>query len=148
MFYPIKLLADWFTTNILSLSSETLAGEVVSYFIFDVIILAALLGVITPFCSCSAVPLFLGFIEAGVPLSVTLSFLVASPMVNEVALILLLGIFGWKIALLYITSGLIIAVVSGLVIGRMNVEHLLVDFNDQSNKQNNNIQPKMKFSDR
>jgi hypothetical protein len=91
-------------------------------------ILASLLGIITPFCSCSAVPLFLGFVEAGVPLSVTFSFLIASPMINEVALVLLFGLFGWKISLLYILSGLIIAIVSGLIIGRMKVEHLVADF--------------------
>ncbi len=91
-------------------------------------ILASLLGIVTPFCSCSAVPLFLGFVEAGVPLGVTFSFLVASPMINEVALVLLIGLFGWKIALLYIISGLLIAIISGLVIGRMKVEHLVADF--------------------
>ena len=73
-------------------------------------VLASLLGIITPFCSCSAVPLFLGFVEAGVPLGVTFSFLVASPMINEVALVLLFGLFGWKIAFIYIVSGLIIAI--------------------------------------
>ncbi|MHB8903555.1 MAG: permease, partial [Patescibacteria group bacterium] len=90
--------------------------------------LAALLGIITPFCSCSAVPLFLGFVEAGVPLGVTFSFLIASPMINEIALVLLFGLFGWKIALLYILSGLLIAIISGLIIGRMKVEHLVADF--------------------
>lgn len=91
-------------------------------------ILASLLGIITPFCSCSAVPLFLGFVEAGVPLGVTFSFLVASPMINEVALVLLIGLFGWRIALLYIVSGLLIAIISGLVIGRLRVERLVADF--------------------
>jgi len=91
-------------------------------------ILAALFGIITPFCSCSAVPLFLGFVEAGVPLGVTFSFLVASPMINEVALVLLLGMFGWKIALIYIISGLIIAVLSGIIIGKLKVENLVEDF--------------------
>ncbi|MEI7498342.1 MAG: permease [Candidatus Falkowbacteria bacterium] len=91
-------------------------------------ILAALFGIITPFCSCSAVPLFLGFVEAGVPLAVTFSFLVSSPMINEVALVLLLGMFGWKIALLYVFSGLVIAIFSGIAIGALNVEHLLADF--------------------
>lgn len=90
-------------------------------------ILASLLGIITPFCTCSAIPLFLGFIEAGVPIGVTFSFLIASPMINEVALVLLLGMFGWKIALLYIGSGLLIAVVSGMIIGKLNVEHLIED---------------------
>lgn len=82
--------------------------------------MAASLGIVTPFCSCSAVPLFIGFLTAGVPLGVTFSFLVSAPMVNEVALALLLGMFGWKIALLYLVLGLVVAFVAGLVIGRMN----------------------------
>ena len=102
-------------------------------------ILASLLGVITPFCSCSAIPLFLGFVEAGVPLGVTFSFLIASPMINEVALVLLFGLFGWKIFLLYIFSGLIIAIISGLLIGRMKVEYLVADFVWQNKSKNNNI---------
>ena len=91
-------------------------------------LLASLLGIITPFCSCSAIPLFLGFVQAGVPLGTTFSFLVASPMINEVALVLLLGLFGWKIALIYITSGLIISILSGLIIGKMKVENLVEPF--------------------
>jgi uncharacterized membrane protein YraQ (UPF0718 family) len=91
-------------------------------------ILAALLGIITPFCTCSAIPLFLGFVEAGVPLGVTFSFLVASPMINEVALIMLLGMFGWKIALIYIGSGLLIAIFSGIIIGKLKVENLVEEF--------------------
>jgi hypothetical protein len=109
-------------------------------------ILAALFGIITPFCSCSAVPLFLGFIEAGVPLGVTFSFLVSSPMINEVALILLLGMFGWKIALLYIVSGLVIAIISGIIIGKLPVENLLADFSDQN--KNNTLQSQMNWSQR
>jgi uncharacterized protein len=85
-------------------------------------VLAALLGVVTPFCSCSAVPLFIGFVEAGIPLGVTFSFLVSAPMVNEVALVLLFGLFGWRIATLYLVTGLAIAVVSGLVLGRLGLE--------------------------
>jgi uncharacterized protein len=88
-------------------------------------ILASLLGIITPFCSCSAVPLFLGFVQAGVPLGTTFSFLVASPMINEVALVMLLGMFGWKIALLYVVSGLAIAIFSGIMIEKMNLKNLL-----------------------
>jgi hypothetical protein len=88
-------------------------------------VLASLLGIITPFCTCSAIPLFLGFIEAGVPLGITFSFLVASPMINEVALVMLLGLFGWKVSLIYITSGLIIAILSGIIIGKLKVEHLV-----------------------
>jgi uncharacterized protein len=91
-------------------------------------ILAALIGVITPFCSCSAIPLFLGFVEAGIPLGVTFTFLVASPMINEVALILLFSMFGWKIALLYLVSGVILSIVAGVIIGRMHIEHLIEDF--------------------
>ncbi|MFA6424264.1 MAG: permease [Candidatus Magasanikbacteria bacterium] len=166
MFYPIKLFADWFVASILGLSNNTLPGEAVNFFIYDVVkifillaviiffvsilrsylprekvrlilsqkhkfvgnILAGLLGIITPFCSCSAVPLFLGFVEAGVPLGVTFSFLIASPMINEVALVLLLGSFGWKIALAYVVSGLFISTISGLVIGKLPVEKLLADF--------------------
>lgn len=91
-------------------------------------ILAALLGIVTPFCSCSAIPLFLGFVEAGVPLGVTFSFLVASPMINEVALVMLWGLFGWKIALIYIGSGLVIAVFSGIIIGKLKIEGLIQKF--------------------
>jgi hypothetical protein len=87
--------------------------------------MAASLGIVTPFCSCSAVPLFIGFLTAGVPLGVTFSFLVSAPMVNEVALALLLGMFGWKIALLYLVLGLTVAFVAGLVIGRMNPVQLV-----------------------
>ncbi len=83
---------------------------------------ASLLGVVTPFCSCSAVPLFIGFIEAGVPLGVTLSFLISAPMVNEVALVLLLGLFGWETAALYLGTGLAIAMTAGWVIGRLRLE--------------------------
>lgn len=97
-------------------------------------VLASLLGIITPFCTCSAIPLFLGFLEAGVPLGTTFSFLVASPMINEVALVLLFGMFGWKIALLYISSGLVIAILSGIVIGKLKVENLVEEFVSKSNK--------------
>jgi hypothetical protein len=88
-------------------------------------VLAAMLGVVTPFCSCSAVPLFLGFVEVGIPLGVTLSFLVAAPMVNEIALVLLLGLFGWKVAALYLVTGLVIAIASGFVLGRLKLERFV-----------------------
>ena len=91
-------------------------------------VMAALLGVVTPFCSCSAVPLFIGFVESGVPLGVTFSFLVSSPMVNEVALVLLWGLFGWKIALIYIGTGLVVAIISGIVIGRLRMEKHVQDY--------------------
>ena len=82
-------------------------------------IMAASLGIITPFCSCSAVPLFIGFVESGIPLGVTFSFLISAPVVNEIALAMLFGLFGWKIAGLYLVSGLAIAIVAGVVIGRL-----------------------------
>ncbi|MCK6425279.1 MAG: permease [Burkholderiaceae bacterium] len=85
-------------------------------------VMAAGLGVVTPFCSCSAVPLFIGFVQAGVPLGVTFSFLISAPMVNEVALALLFGLFGWKIAALYLGLGLSVAIVAGWVIGRLKME--------------------------
>jgi uncharacterized protein len=91
-------------------------------------VLAALLGVVTPFCSCSAVPLFMGFLTAGVPLGVTFSFLVSAPMVNEVALVLLFGLFGWKVAGLYMATGLFIALVTGFVISRLHMEKHLEDW--------------------
>jgi len=91
-------------------------------------ILASLLGVVTPFCSCSAVPLFIGFVTAGVPLGVTLSFLISAPMVNEIALVLLFGLFGWKIALLYLGTGLAIAFAAGWLIGRLRMEKYVEDW--------------------
>ncbi len=91
-------------------------------------VLAATLGIVTPFCSCSAVPLFIGFVESGIPLGVTFSFLIAAPVINEVALILLFGMFGWKVAALYVTSGLTIAIVTGLVIGRLRLERYVEEF--------------------
>lgn len=91
-------------------------------------VLAALLGIVTPFCSCSAVPLFIGFVEAGIPLGVTFSYLIAAPMVNEVALGLLYGLFGLKIALIYIISGEIIAIVGGFILGKMDLEKYVEDY--------------------
>lgn len=91
-------------------------------------IVAALLGIVTPFCSCSAVPLFIGFVEAGVPLGVTFSFLISSPMVNEVAVVLLWGLFGWKIAAIYMSAGLFVAIVAGSVIGRLKLEKWVEDY--------------------
>ncbi len=91
-------------------------------------VLAALLGIVTPFCTCSAIPLFLGFVEAGVPLGVTFSFLIAAPMINEVALVLLAGLFGWKVALIYIGTGLLIAIFSGWIIGKLKLEKYVADW--------------------
>lgn len=91
-------------------------------------ILAACLGVVTPFCSCSACPLFIGFVETGVPLGVTFSFLIAAPMINEVALVLLYGMFGWRVAGLYLATGLIIAIFAGMVIGKLKMERFIEDW--------------------
>jgi uncharacterized membrane protein YraQ (UPF0718 family) len=85
-------------------------------------ILASLLGIVTPFCSCSAVPLFIGFVEAGIPLGVTFSFLIAAPMINEVAVVLLFGLFGWRVALLYVGMGLMVAITAGYVMGKLKLE--------------------------
>src|ERR1035437_8133472 len=85
-------------------------------------VLAGMLGIVTPFCSCSAVPLFIGFVTTGVPLGVTLSFLISAPMVNEIALVLLYGLFGWKVAAIYLSTGLVIAILAGWGIGRMGLE--------------------------
>ena len=91
-------------------------------------VLASLLGIVTPFCSCSAIPLFLGFVEAGIPLGVTFSFLIAAPLINEVALVLLVGLFGWKVALIYVSTGLLIAVFSGWLIGKLKLERYVADW--------------------
>ncbi len=91
-------------------------------------VLAASLGIVTPFCSCSAVPLFIGFLSAGIPLGVTFSFLISAPMINEVALVLLFGMFGWKVAGLYLGLGLLVAIVAGLVIGKLKMERYLEDW--------------------
>ena len=186
IFYPIQLLADWLTYNVLGITSKTLLAGAVNFFIFDTIkilillsviifivsiirsylpaekirailshknkyvgnILASLLGIITPFCSCSAIPLFLGFIQAGVPLGTTFSFLVASPMINEVALVLLMGMFGWKIALMYIVSGLIIDIFSGIIIDKMKVESLVEPFVYQNTVNGNVDLPNMTNKER
>ncbi|HEY3297299.1 MAG TPA: permease, partial [Armatimonadota bacterium] len=91
-------------------------------------ILAACLGIVTPFCSCSACPLFIGFVETGVPLGVTFSFLIAAPMINEVALVLLYGMFGWRVAGLYLVTGLVIAIFAGMIIGRLKMERYIEDW--------------------
>ena len=91
-------------------------------------LLAASLGGVTPFCSCSAVPLFIGFVESGIPLGVTFSFLIAAPLINEVALVMLFGLFGWEVAGLYMLSGITIAIAAGIIIGRMKLENQVEDF--------------------
>ncbi len=107
---------------------------------------AAGLGVVTPFCSCSAVPVFIGFVAAGVPLGVTLSFLIASPMVNEVAIVLLFGLFGWEITALYIAVGLFIAVIAGMVLGRLNLERWVEPFVFETKLRGKQIDPSIGLS--
>lgn len=112
-------------------------------------IMASFLGMVTPFCSCSAIPLFLGFVEAGIPLGVTFSFLIAAPMINEVALILLVGLFGWKVALIYVFTGLTIAVLAGFVLEKLKLQKYVVDWVYKVNThQQNTIDEKLKFSQR
>jgi uncharacterized protein len=91
-------------------------------------VLASMFGIVTPFCSCSAIPLFLGFVESGVPLGVTFSFLIAAPMINEVAVVLLFGMFGWKVSLIYVLTGLTIAITAGWIIGKLKLEHWVQDW--------------------
>ncbi len=112
-------------------------------------VMASLLGIVTPFCSCSAVPLFIGFVQAGVPLGVTFSFLIAAPLVNEVALVLLYGLLGWKVAALYLGSGLLIAVISGWIIGRLKLEVWVEDWvQEERAGQSLVFQPKFTWQDR
>ena len=143
IFEPLEIFANWLTLRVFLIDPSTQLAEAVRFFIADTLKIFILLAVIVfvvsvfrtfilpgkirhfLFCTCSAIPLFLGFLEGGVPLGVTFSFLVAAPMINEVAAVMLLGLLGWKIALLYIGSGLLIAIVSGIVIGEMKAEHLL-----------------------
>lgn len=119
--FMVSILRSYFpaerTKKILSHKREVLGN-----------VAAAALGVVTPFCSCSAVPVFIGFIESGVPLGITFSFLIASPMVNEVAVIMLWGLLGWKIMLIYIVSGLLIAIIGGWVIGKLKLERFVQDY--------------------
>jgi len=112
-------------------------------------VLASSLGVVTPFCSCSAIPLFLGFVQSGVPLGVTFSFLIAAPMINEVALVLLFGLFGWQTALLYAATGLFIAISAGYVIGRLNLERYVEGWVYETKaKQLEFAEEKISFEDR
>src|SRR3989339_319942 len=111
-------------------------------------ITAAALGVFTPFCTCSAIPLFIGMLESGVPLGVTMSFLVASPTINEVALILLWGLFGWQVAVIYVLSGMLIAIMSGIIIGRLKMEGSVEDFVYKIKAKTEGAEKKLNWSDR
>jgi uncharacterized protein len=111
-------------------------------------ILAATLGIVTPFCSCSAVPLFIGFVESGIPLGVTFSFLIAAPLINEVAIVMLMGLFGWQIAGLYIAAGFIVAITAGYTIGRLKLERYVEDFVWKIQAQGEQITEKLTWVDR
>ncbi len=111
-------------------------------------VLAAMLGIVTPFCSCSAVPLFIGFVESGIPLGVTFSFLIAAPTINEVAVVMLFGLFGWKVAGLYVVTGLIIAILAGMLIGRLHLEKQVEDFVWQIQSTGGGVVEQLTWSDR
>lgn len=112
-------------------------------------VMAALLGIVTPFCSCSAIPLFLGFVEAGIPLGVTFSFLIAAPMINEVALVLLIGLFGWKVALIYVLTGLTIAILAGFTLEKLKLGKYVADWVYKTHaKQSLEEDSKMSFNQR
>ena len=109
-------------------------------------LMAALFGAITPFCSCSSVPLFIGFVQAGIPLGITFSFLITSPIMNEVAFVLLLGLFGWKVALLYLVSGVTIGVIAGIVLGRLKLEGYVEDFVYAVKPRTSTLQPEERIT--
>ncbi len=119
--FVVGIVRSWFSPE---KTRKLLEGKS----LFSGNILASLLGIVTPFCSCSAIPLFLGFVEAGIPLGVTFSFLIAAPMINEVAIVLLVGLFGWKVALIYVGTGLSIAIISGWLIGRLRLEKYVAEW--------------------
>ena len=112
-------------------------------------VMAAILGIVTPFCSCSAIPLFLGFVEAGIPIGVTFSFLIAAPMINEVALVLLIGLFGWKVAFIYVFTGLTVAVIAGYVLEKLKLQRYVAGWVYQvKSQQQDSVEEKLKFSQR
>ena len=164
LFYPLELFVNWLVYSVFNLSSKTLFGEAINFFIYDSIkiilllffmifllgflrtyiphekvkdwlskqkrgvgnLMASCFGAVTPFCSCSSIPIFLSFLESGIPLGITFSFLITSPLVNEYLVILMLGFFGWKITLIYVLFGILLGVFSGLILGKMKLEKYLV----------------------
>ncbi len=127
--FGVGIIRSWFSPE---KTRKALEGKS----LFTGNIMASVLGIVTPFCSCSAIPLFLGFVEAGIPIGVTFSFLIAAPLINEVALILLAGLFGWRVALIYIFTGLAIAVISGFILEKLHLQKYVADwvFKVKSNK--------------
>lgn len=167
MFYPLQLLANYFSYNLFGLLKGSHLGDAVNFFIYDSLkilillliinylmailrhylpieklrdflvskkwygfdyFLAAIFGTITPFCSCSSIPLFIGFLEAGIPLGVTLSFLIVSPLVNQVAIVLFAGLFGWKITIFYVVSAILLGVVGGFILSKLKLEKYVADY--------------------
>jgi uncharacterized protein len=162
----LQAIADWVTYTVMGLNPESLVGESLNFFIYDVPklllllagmifiitliqtfvspektrtlvegkgegmgnIMASMFGAITPFCSCSSVPLFIGFVEARIPLGITFSFLITSPLMNQVAFVMLIGLFGWQVALVYLLSAITIGTVAGMILGRMKLERYVEDF--------------------
>ena len=140
--FGVGILRSYFTTE---KTRTMLEGKS----LFTGNILASFLGIVTPFCSCSAIPLFLGFVEAGIPIGVTFSFLIAAPMINEVALVLLVGLFGWKVAVIYVVTGLTIAIFSGWLIGKFKMEKYVADWvYSVKSKHENEAEEKITFHDR
>jgi len=173
MFYPIKLLADWFTYNILALGQETLLAKAVNFFIYDtlkIIILLILVthlmsiiryylplnkfrkfltshkfygadyflasgfGAVTPFCSCSSIPLFIGFMQAGIPLGATFAFLITSPLINEIAIALFIGLFGWKVTIFYILAGILVGMIGGYILQKLKMEKYIISLEEKKKK--------------
>ncbi|WP_340112849.1 permease [Maribellus mangrovi] len=138
----VGIIRSWFSPE---KTRKALEGKSV----FAGNVMASGLGILTPFCSCSAIPLFLGFVEAGIPVGVTFSFLIAAPLINEVALILLAGLFGWKVALIYVATGLVIATVSGFIIEKLKLQKYVADwvYQVKANQQDQS-EERLNFSDR
>lgn len=140
--FIVGIIRSWFSPE---KTRKALEGK--SLFAGNV--MASGLGILTPFCSCSAIPLFLGFVEAGIPIGVTFSFLIAAPLINEVALILLAGLFGWKVALIYVATGLVIATVSGFIIEKLKLQKYVADWVFQVKTNSQDLaEERLNFSDR
>ena len=140
--FMVGIVRSWFSAE---KTRKTLEGK--SLFAGNA--MASGLGILTPFCSCSAIPLFLGFIEAGIPVGVTFSFLIAAPLINEVALILLAGMFGWKVALIYVGTGLVIATLAGFVIEKLKLQKYVADWVFQVKANQPDLEEqKLTFNDR
>ena len=140
--FVVGIVRSWF-------SAEKTRRALEGKSLFAGNVMASGLGILTPFCSCSAIPLFLGFVEAGIPVGVTFSFLIAAPLINEVALILLAGLFGWKVALIYVATGLVIATVSGFVIEKLKLQKYVADWVYQVKANQQELaEERLNFSDR